>query len=234
MSGSVLNTSVPSETVHDGLIPSSAAADFRLLLAKLPLEGNVLGFRDTAPVSKLSQLASHVWLSDTTVNMMLDIIRQPISTNLYLSSHHDIVLCYTATKIQSVYGLRDNIDYPNSKDCGELPRLGSDLAGGLKDSISTLCLINGNHWVAIVVNQREKKVFYGDPGGSGAPVVLRQAVDWWLKNHFTESFAWVRLPCTHQHDSHSCDIARITFGHQIVNKHLSAVCSLEFTEIPFA
>ncbi|KAG1785478.1 uncharacterized protein HD556DRAFT_1314251 [Suillus plorans] len=101
MSGSILDTSVPSETVHDGLIPSSAAADFHLLMAKLPLESNVLGFRDTAPVSKLLQLASHVWLSDTTVNMMLDIIRQPISTNLYLSSCHNIVLCYTATKIQT-------------------------------------------------------------------------------------------------------------------------------------
>ncbi|KAG2115832.1 uncharacterized protein F5147DRAFT_649275 [Suillus discolor] len=44
MSGSVLDTSVPSETVHDGLIPSSAAADFRLLLAKLPLEGNCPDF----------------------------------------------------------------------------------------------------------------------------------------------------------------------------------------------
>ncbi|KAG1894944.1 uncharacterized protein F5891DRAFT_1254366 [Suillus fuscotomentosus] len=108
--------------------------------------------------------------------MMLDIIRQPISTNSYLSSRHDIVLCYTATKIQSVYGLRDNIDYPNSKDCGELPRLGSDLTGGLKDSISTLCLINGNHWVAIVVNQSERKVLYGDPGGSGAPVALRSSL----------------------------------------------------------
>ncbi|KAG2059588.1 hypothetical protein BDR06DRAFT_833449, partial [Suillus hirtellus] len=81
--------------------------------------------------------------------------------------------------------------------------LGSNLTGGLKDSISTLCLINGNHWMAIIVNQSERKVLYGDPGGLGAPVVLCQAIDWWLKNHFTESFAWVHLPCTHQHDSHS-------------------------------
>ncbi|KAG1752175.1 hypothetical protein EDB19DRAFT_1903563 [Suillus lakei] len=134
MSGSdeVLNTSVPSP----------AATDFCLLLAKLPSEGNVLGFHDMTPVSKLSQLASHIWLSDTTVNMMLDIIQQPIWTNLYLSSHHDIVLCCTATKIQSVYDMRNTIEYPSSKDCGELPRLGSDLAGleGIgKIQFATVC-----------------------------------------------------------------------------------------------
>lgn len=190
---------------------------------------------------------------------MLDIIQQPICTNSYLSFRHEIVLCYTVTtwKIQSL-DMHNSIEYPSSKNCYELPYLGSNLAGGSMESISTLCLINSNHWVALIINQREKKVSYGDPIDSASPAVLRQVVDRWLQNHFVESFTWVWLPYTHQYDSHSCgalvvnaiahyllpatfplisltlwdiNIVFITFGHQIVNKHLSTVHSVDINTV---
>lgn len=162
-----------------------------------------------------------------------------------------------------VYYFRSYIsrwEYPSSKDYCELPRLRSDLAGRSIESISILCPININHWVALIVNQREKKVFYGDPVGSALPAVLHQAIDWWLQNHFAKSFIWVWLSCTHRHDSYSCgvlavnaithhllpatfplisptlqdvDIVCITFGHQIVNKHLSAVYSVDINAITY-
>lgn len=64
----------------------------------------------------------------------------------------------------------------------------------------------GNHWVAVIVNASETKIFYYDSFRNPPPPVLVNVLVWWLKFHRKETFEVEILEGEAQSDGHSCGV----------------------------
>jgi hypothetical protein len=62
------------------------------------------------------------------------------------------------------------------------------------------------HWVALVVDVKDKKICYRDSPGQPIPCCILKAYQWWISQHSPVSFDLVNLPIAHQDDNVSCGI----------------------------
>jgi hypothetical protein len=140
---------------------------------------------------------------------MLDLLKTDleltgVTTNALTSIQHT----YHAQQILAAYAC-GNKRYSTSKRYHALCEHAQDLATGVQDTLATVANVDGNHWVALMVDFRARKAYYGNSLGGAISKDLKIAYDWWFSMHNENTFEWVQMDITRQQDSHSCGLLAI-------------------------
>ncbi|KAG2365093.1 hypothetical protein BDR07DRAFT_1556161 [Suillus spraguei] len=120
------------QQLHASQANSSVASNFQMHLSMLPWEGNVCGFMDYSPISKLAQFASRSWLCDNNINFALELILRQIKSSIILAPFCDILQTYFTNKLRTTFEARHHKDYFGADDCLQLREVGQDIANGMK------------------------------------------------------------------------------------------------------
>jgi len=229
------------------------ACTFRASLDRLCWSDSTRGFSDFAPIHDLANFASREWLSDTNLNMMLDIIdgagKDAVSNHVFQQTYFVAVLLIA-------YQERAKGTYLSSRETQCLRTAADGLFQGCYETLGFPCNINGNHWTALVVSATDHKVRYRDSLGAAVPDSLKDAVNWWLSHHTHTPLDWDTLDITSQEDPYSCglfainalshyilpskfpllspllhdtDTARVHFGNMIIERHVSLSIRVSIT-----
>jgi hypothetical protein len=179
--------------------PNPVACSFCTLLDRLCWSDTTRGFSDFAPIRDLANFASREWLSDTNLNMMLDIIYSDEGA----ASKHDFEQTYFVNVLLITYRERAKGTYLSSRETQCLRNAADKLFHGCHETLAFPCNVNDNHWTALVISATEHKIRYGDSLGIAIPNSLKDAVNWWLSHHIPAPLDWETLEITRQEDLHS-------------------------------
>lgn len=181
-----------------------------LLLLQLPWGGQTAGFgKDNEPMHLMSRYLSHRWLQSTHINQQLDILRFDLQRAGIINC--EITSPYTFDIIAQMHQAREGTPY--CRDGAGVRKniwgIGEELSSGRRKVLASVTNVNGNHWVAIVVNATNFTVKYGDSFGSDRKSELVDAVTWWLQFHIPTPFRSDGLSITKQEDGFSCGVLSI-------------------------
>ncbi|CAA7268961.1 unnamed protein product [Cyclocybe aegerita] len=150
--------------------------------------------------STLSLFLSRKWLSDENTDQMTHLLQKGVEG----SKSHSNVIFLSNQMGCTIIDLYLNEKSGKSKynpDGGEhFQRFGARLSGSSR--IAGIIHVNGNHWVAVIVDVGEEKFWYGDPARRSPDVNVRAALLWFLSKHVilveTADFEDVTLPAPMQ------------------------------------
>ena len=77
----------------------------------------------------------------------------------------------------------DQQHYPMERHYQWLREKGEALANGENTHLATIINIDGNHWVAVIIDSQDKQIHFGDSFGHTIPNNLKQVFNWWLGYH---------------------------------------------------
>ena len=84
---------------------------------------------------------------------------------------------------------------------------GEALANGENTHLATIINIDGNHWVAVIIDSQNKQIHFGDSFGHTVPNDLKQVFNWWLGYHMNSTnFSYQTLLVSKQSDTFSCGV----------------------------
>ncbi|KAK7035033.1 hypothetical protein R3P38DRAFT_2518524, partial [Favolaschia claudopus] len=86
----------------------------------------------------------------------------------------------------------------------KLRELGEDSANGRVNELATVANVDGDHWIALIVNFELRVVHYYDSLERPINAELQEAYSWWIHQHPRN--CWSSLPSLHQHDGHNCGL----------------------------
>jgi hypothetical protein len=210
------------------------------------------GFCDWSPIHDLADFALQKWLTDTNLNMMLDIVYGDKD----VASKHTFETAYFVPLLLLAHVEHAEKDYLTSREMKPFRNAAEQLFKGHYKSLGIPCHIHENHWTAVLITAEDQKVLYGDSFGAAIPNNLKAAIDWWLSHHSPTPLTWDDLPISCQEDTHSCgvlavnalahfvqptkfpllsssdtDIARLQYGNAIIEHH---VMSSQLPSLPLA
>ena len=140
------------------------------------------------------------WLGDEHLLLMLDLLREDVS-----EKYQNRVLIentHFATLLAAAYNEREK--YMTRRSYGWIRDRGNQLANGNKAYLATIVNQNNTHWVGLIIDFEEKKVWYGDSLGNPMDATLRDIVKWWTFHHTGMHFTHANLVTSQQCDSFSC------------------------------
>ncbi|CAA7260791.1 unnamed protein product [Cyclocybe aegerita] len=146
--------------------------------------------------STLSLFLSCKWLSNKNTDQMTHLLQKGVEG----SKSHSNIIFLSNQMGRTIINLYLNEKSGKSKynpDGGEhFQRFGARLSGSSR--IAGIIHVNGNHWVAVIVDVGEEKFWYGDPARRSPDVNVRAALLWFLLKHVilveTADFKDVTLP----------------------------------------
>ncbi|KAF5381323.1 hypothetical protein D9615_008432 [Tricholomella constricta] len=168
----------------------------------LPWTGHTFGLTEKEPTVKLSWYLSQKWLSTTHANQCLDILRGDLSCSAN-DLDQEIVSPTFFTRLRTLFQTHKRVPYGNNPGCRDLWAIGSDLAIGDRTSIGGIANINGNHWVAVVIDMTQSQILYGDSLG-GRNAELLDAISWWIESHTRQTLDHSDLQIAPQNDDYNC------------------------------
>ncbi|KAG6808132.1 hypothetical protein H0H92_005296 [Tricholoma furcatifolium] len=167
----------------------------------------------------LAMLATNKWLGTTQMAQISAVINSDLEDKLGSTDHSlgqeftdKLLLVYryfrntylTDNSCQFMHEIADKI---NSSKWTRLSLFVSVHVNGTEARLPCGETLMGNHWVAVIINSRKKKVMYSDSLGLEPPSELIEALRWWLSISKIEGeFGYERLPCGQQVDNFSCSI----------------------------
>ncbi|KAF5384182.1 hypothetical protein D9615_003148 [Tricholomella constricta] len=182
----------------------------------LPWAGHTFGLTEKEPTVKLSWYLSQRWLSTTHANQCLDILRGDLSCSVN-DLDQEIVSPTFFTRLRVLFRTRQRVPYGNNPGCRDLWATGSDLAIGDRTSIGGIANVNGDHWVAVIVDMTRLRILYGDSLG-GRDAELLDAISWWIKLHTRQTLDHSDLRIAPQKDTYNCLIfASNALGHHYLS-----------------
>ena len=75
-----------------------------------------------------------------------------------------------------------------------------------RDGLGTMVNINGDHWVAIVLDFKQSLVWYGDLFGSMPVEQVTSVINWWTFHHTGREFAYRTMRMPAHKDGFSCGL----------------------------
>ncbi|KAG2054945.1 hypothetical protein BDR06DRAFT_982202 [Suillus hirtellus] len=177
------------------------------LLGSLPWSGNIHGFKNMEPMHHFTIYITHDWLVDMHENQILELLHTAIK-------HH---LPDINVKIESIYFCtRDNFHgYLKSgyegRKAGEYNQASQVLAANSRrqSSVGFVTNVNGNHWVATVIDFAESQILYGDSLGSHPNQAFTDVLQWWCNYHTGHHFTIGSLDIAKQVDLFSCGLLSV-------------------------
>ena len=165
-------------------------------LEDVPLNGVV-------SVQKLSAFLTTEWLADEHELLMLDLLKKDLEEE----NQGYIFVENTAFSLLLKAAMADQQNYPKNKHYEWLREKGEALANGEKTHLATIVNIDGSHWVSVVINSKNKQIYYGDSFRRTIPNDLKKVFNWWLGYHMSNTpFSYEPLPVSTQSDTFSCGI----------------------------
>jgi hypothetical protein len=155
-------------------------------LLNLQWAGNVCGFEEPEPRTKLAAYLSQKWLSTSHIDQQLDLLRMDVERSGQLTC--EVVRQSFFRKVVELY--RDHEDKPYNKEMSgarHLWTIGEELASGTRDKLCGVVNIDNSHWVGVVIDAFRSLVLYGDSLG-GSDLELKSAISWWIQCHTDRTF----------------------------------------------
>jgi hypothetical protein len=123
------------------------------MLLSIPWAGDVHGFTEAEPITKLAGYLSEEWLATTHGNHQLDLLQWNIAhSGTDPESLCEVVNLSFFHKMVQIYHTRNTNPYRPSAGVRHLWNVGEELANGIRTTVIVIANINGNHWVAVIVD----------------------------------------------------------------------------------
>ncbi len=197
-------------------------------LSTIPWTGNVLGFSQAEPMTKVAHYLSNKWLSTTHIDQQLDILRLKLANHDQFptvsksAEQCEVVDTQFFPKIISIFR-HSRSSYTKESALGgarHIFALGEDLSNPLsmKTMVCGVFNVLDSHWVSLVIDTEQHKILYGDSMEPNRAVMEEavNAVSWWISVHMLGEFAHVDLPITRQVDSFSCGVFAVNSIHHLL------------------
>jgi hypothetical protein len=199
-------------TVGNHLLQDAAG-----MLSHLPWTGNLLGHRKTIDLCHLWVYFTNEWLTDDHLLIMLGLLMEDLSQRY----HQRVFIENThfATILTAAYHDREN--YATENSYGWIRKRGNELANSSKAYLATIVNQDNIHWVPLLMDFDENKIWYGDSTGHPMESKLRDVVEWWTFYHTGLHFTHATLATSLQHDSFSCgmlawDALQFRLGNSVI------------------
>jgi hypothetical protein len=203
------------------------------LLCSIKWHGSIQGFKAQAPICATSALLGRHWLSDSLLQMCIEMLTGDLPTTSLLNLA-DVQL---SESIRHTYQSHQK-GILNSYEKSWSYRAGEEVKRGKR--LLSLANVNNNHWIGWSVNPTERTICYWDSLGGGIPRALHPALVWWLEKHGMTGFIVSSLPTLIQKDSFNCGIIalnmllhllkegfhKLTDNDQLVLERLSAAAGI--------
>ncbi|KAF9555304.1 cysteine proteinase, partial [Agrocybe pediades] len=172
-------------------------------LGTLPWSDRLEGLTGKAAdsIDSVALFASKRWLRDEQANQMLDLLRRKLQ---WKREETEVLSTWAFEKMKEGYHSQER--YKTENSFRMLRIAGDELGGGKICTVGFLVNVNKNHWVAVVINGKEKKLYYGDSLRNPIARSTKDVLTWWTKYHTGTEFTCCSLPITIQEDSFSCGI----------------------------
>ena len=156
--------------------------------------------KTTFPESTLAKYLSRDWLTDEHVDQMIYLVEREVKEILPHQKIHflDTVLI---RKLRQAYQLEiDAKEKYNPFDTTFLHKFGQSLSSD--SQLAGIFHINGNHWIAVVINILTEEILYGDSVGSDPNLGVVNSIRWFISKHIPslpeDSLNDAILPCVKQ------------------------------------
>ena len=156
--------------------------------------------KTTFPKSTLAKYLSRDWLTDEHVDQMIYLVEREVKEILPHQKIHflDTVLI---RKLRQAYQLEiDAKEKYNPFDTTFLHKFGQSLSSD--SQLASIFHINGNHWIAVVINILTEEILYGDSVGSDPNLGVVNSIRWFISKHIPslpeDSLNDAILPCVKQ------------------------------------
>ncbi|KAF5343268.1 hypothetical protein D9758_016307 [Tetrapyrgos nigripes] len=191
------------ETILSGGSGHSVDTSYNFL-TNLSWAGYIEGFPIQIEKRYLVSFFTDDWLSSEHLNLLLDLMQRKVAC----SNVHDIVELPSESalfipKMKQAYQRPSKYSTPKFR---WLHQIATKLTVGDKSLVGTLTNVNGNHWVAVVIDTTQEAIFHGDSMGHTIEDELEKALQWWTYEHFGVSFRVEDMAITAQNDSYLCGI----------------------------
>ncbi|KAF4617264.1 hypothetical protein D9613_005664 [Agrocybe pediades] len=155
----------------------------------------------TESINSLALFASERWITGEHANQMLDLLRRKLQRK---QTAAEVLSTWAYEKMKEGFHSQDQYEIGNSFKM--LRVVGEELGSAKLDRVALLVNVNRNHWVATVIDRKERKLLYGDSLRSPMKSCMKDVFAWWIKRHTGIEFGYGSLPITPQNDSFSCGI----------------------------
>lgn len=181
------------------------AEEVNMLLSSLPWGINKCGVSDNEPIHTLWRFLGPHYTTGSQQNDLLEILRCRIASDPSLVQHMRVEGVDLTVKIMKAATTRGTDEYQIEQGFAWVRSLGNDLLRREQTLLTVAHLGEDNkHWVALVVDVKDKSIRYGDSLGLPIPSELLEAYTWWLAQHSPIVFENNHLPITKQEDGSSC------------------------------
>lgn len=154
-------------------------------------------------IQRLSAFLTAEWLADEHELLMLDLLKKDLEEE----GQRNIFVENTAFSLLLKAAKTDQENYPIKKHYQWLREKGKALANGENTHLATIVNIEGNHWVAVIIDSQNKVIHFGDSFWHTIPNDLKQVFNWWLGFHMDGTpFSYQPLPVSRQSDTFSCGV----------------------------
>ncbi|KAJ8579778.1 hypothetical protein M405DRAFT_754106 [Rhizopogon salebrosus TDB-379] len=174
------------------------------VLFRLSWTDVIKGFDAQEHVYELAKYATTHWLSDTHENQMLDLLRQKVHRHPG-GMLVEVENTYFYGYLVKGYEARQTGQYKADRYFTHTREIGHALSTGLRSQIGCIANINGNHWVAFVLDFRQRSILIADSLGVDVGDLLN-VLHWWTSHHTGHHFTQQSLAITHQLDGFSCGL----------------------------
>jgi hypothetical protein len=162
-------------------------AEARGIMRELHWTGQTVSFTNAEPITSFARYLSSNWLGTTHIEQQLDMLRVRLSREMPIHEF-DILPMAFVTKLIRVYQ-HDRDAYGDSQAFRSVWARGEELLTPecRQMRIGGIANVNGNHWVAFVVDLRTSSILHGDSLGLYDNVVV-PAFSWWAEHHTRRPF----------------------------------------------
>jgi hypothetical protein len=155
-------------------------------------------------IQRLSAFLTDEWLDDEHELLMLDLLKKDLEEE---GQRNSISVENTAFSLLLKSAKADQENYPIKKHYQWLREKGEALANGENTHLATIVNIEGNHWVAVIIDSQNKVIHFGDSFRHTIPNDLKHVFNWWLGFHMNSTpFSYQPLPVSRQSDTFSCGV----------------------------
>ena len=196
----------PDTSLRSSGLPEEKAKKVCKEIRALPWNGLIEGFEDQEQLFQLHTYCGRDWLSSVHINHMLDLLKNDLQITTDAST--SIQNTYHAQQVLAAYHY-GNETYLTSKSYHAIRQHAQDLATGIQDMLGTVANVNGNHWIALMIDFQQSSIYYGDSLGGTINKELQAAYNWWLLMHNENAFEWVQMEVTKQQDMYSCGLLAV-------------------------
>lgn len=163
----------------------------------------VKGFDEKSQLYEVASFASRKWLSSAHINYMLELLK----IKLHRAGRVGIVMAssHLFVKIVQAYEAREGGQYKSSQNF-RLPRKYGELLAMSNDDLFSIANVEATHWLPFVISPITSLVRTANSLSMKKPIhpQLREALEWWLQQHFPQHFNWKPMQITYQDNDYAC------------------------------